>query len=93
MKEEKTQDSTDSLPGTSLAYKEMLARLYTIDKELAHFIELLLQLEETNPEVAYCLEYLLCISEKQHRTAQVWLREIGNAKRKEARAGSPSQEG
>ena len=93
MNEEKTPGSTDALPGTTLTYKEMLARLYTIDKELAHFIELLLQLEETNPEVAYCLEYLLCISEKQRRNAQVWLREIGNAKRKEAGASPPSPEG
>lgn len=93
MNEEKSQGSTEALSGTAPTYKEILARLYEIDKELAHFVDLLFQLEETNPEVAYCLEYLLCISEKQRRTAQVWLREIGNVKRKEAGAGPPSPEG
>ena len=93
MNEEKTPGSTGALPGTGLTYKEMLARLYRIDQQMAHFIELLLHLEETNPDVAYCLEYLLCLPEKQRRTAQIWLREIGNAERKETEAGPPSSEG
>ena len=71
MNQDTTRGSTQASPGTALTSREMLERLCKLDRELAHFIELLMQLEEAHPEVAYCLEYLLCIPEKQRHTAQV----------------------
>jgi hypothetical protein len=66
----------------------LLARLYKIDAVLAHFLEIILSLQETQPDLAYCLEYLLFANEGQRKTAQAWFRLIDSAKKRERVAAS-----
>lgn len=67
---------------------DLLARLYKIDAVLAHFLEIILSLQEIQPDLAYCLEYLLFANEGQRKTAQAWFRLLESARKREKGAAS-----